>query len=291
MDVFGTTMTVLQKIYTITVFIRRVVADIDNYKSSKCDIHNKLEHEYLFITTFKDLFFEDSMKDDRFPLDLERDVENILGALKKSLTEYGLLAAKQVLLKNDNSQLNKDDGHQATISDPLPPENNRGWQPVLIDGSSTSKKDGTRPSPPRLRTTMKIKDFLKSANRALFDKDSITKNLAEYSEWTGRLRQTISLMLLITSTHGRSSPPGLAKSKRLEGPGLQDVIARQMFAKARAPADFAELPGVVTDKSESEEIPSIVVAKYDDGWGRIREVVAEYRGYDVKLIAATLASD
>jgi len=115
MDAFGAAVTSLHEIYNITMFIRRVVADMDSYASSKQDIHDKLEHEFLFMTTFKDLFFEDMMRDDRLPLDLKRDVDNILRALKKSLMEYELLATKHGLLVDDTDRPNVDGGNQQQL--------------------------------------------------------------------------------------------------------------------------------------------------------------------------------
>jgi len=101
MDIFATTITVMTEVYNITVFIRGVVADITAYGSDRREIQDKLEHEFLFLEYSKDIIFFDYeavMHNDQLHINWKRDVSTILAALKKALTEYGMLAAKHELL-------------------------------------------------------------------------------------------------------------------------------------------------------------------------------------------------
>ncbi len=109
MDIFGTTVTAMAEVYKITMFIRGVVADMKAYDSSKREIQDKLEHEFLFLTTFKELFFDKEavMRSDHLHDNLKRDVFIILTALKKSLAEYGVLAAKHGLLGEEDGARRK----------------------------------------------------------------------------------------------------------------------------------------------------------------------------------------
>ena len=100
MDIFSTTITVVQEIYTITVFVRGVVVEMKGYEENVSEIQARLEHEFIFLETFKALFFDENNSFQQYkslPLSLTRGVDNILLSLKKCLAQYGLLAAKHGL--------------------------------------------------------------------------------------------------------------------------------------------------------------------------------------------------
>lgn len=257
MDLFSSAVAAVGEIYDITMFIRRVVSDMKTYESARRDIQAKLEHELVLLAAFKDLFFDKEavMRDDRFPVSLKHDVHIILTGLKKALTEYGMLAAK----------------HE------------------LLDGEAGLSKELSSALPASLgdRVKLKVKKIRRTTGWALFDKDKMAETLAEYSEWTGRLRQTMSLALLILSAFGSSALQDLAGTRRVQDMGLEDVVARQMLVDSEPPAEFTELPGDVTIMSKPTGNQNMVLAKYDDGWGRAQEVVVEYRKYSKALVMAT----
>lgn len=255
MDIFGTTITVMHEVYNITIFIRGVIADIKAYDSSRREIQDKLEHEILFLSAFRDIFFEKGavMRNEHLHLDLKHDVHNILTALRKALTEYGMLAAKHGLLDGENN-----------------------W-PEHVNEQSTSFSD---------RIKLKVKDLRRTVDWALFDREKIMKTLAEYSEWTGRLRQTMSLVLLTLSAFGSSPLEDFARSERVKEMGLEEVVNRQLLAHSKPPEDFQGLSGRVVEGSKLIHDADMKSAKYMDDWGRDEEVMVEYRKYSKELIRA-----
>ncbi|KAJ2904292.1 uncharacterized protein MKZ38_008351 [Zalerion maritima] len=251
MDIFGTTITVLTEIYNITIFIQGVVSDIKAYDSTKLEIQDKLDHEILFLCCFRDLFFDKEavMCNDHLHVHLKRDVHIILMALRKALTEYRMLAAKHELL---DAEINNSE---------------------LLSFSE--------------RVKLKVKDLKRTVDWALFDKERILKTLAEYSEWTGRLRQTMSLVLLTLAAFRSSALGDSTKSKRAKDMGLQDVVARQALVNSKPPEDFHGLSGHIVEVSELVHgSRDMRLAKYEDDWCRVEEVVLEYRKYSSELVRA-----
>ncbi|KAL6228738.1 hypothetical protein BDW75DRAFT_134466 [Aspergillus navahoensis] len=256
MDIFGTSITVMHEIYNITIFIRGVIADVKAYGPTKREIQDKLEHEFLFLKAFKAIFFDEEavMRDGYLHAALKNDVCNILNALRKALTEYGMLAAKHGLLGIEYHLPDQASDQSSSFSD---------------------------------RVKLRVKDLKRTIDWALFDKEKITKTLAEYSEWTGRLRQTMSLVLLTLSALGNSPLGDFAKSTRAKDMGLRHVIDRQILATSKPPDDFHGLSGRIVEGSELLHSSDMRTAEYEDDWGRLEAVVLEYRRYNRDLILAT----
>jgi serine/threonine protein kinase len=289
MDVFGTTVTVIQEIYTITVFIRGVVTDVKNYDADRDDIAVKIEHEYLFLESFKGLFFDDDgalMANAQLPTNLKRDVENNLKALKGCLAEDGLLAVKYGILIDT-------DGNGET-------------QPSIADTSKTGAGEHSISLARRIKS--KVLDLKKKAvDWALFDKDKLLKLLVEYSQWTERLRQTMSLMLLVSAVFGNKRVTEFASSKTAKDLGLRNVAKRQLLAKSSPPDKYKALSGTIVEGSikavgettleNTEALSGTVVessatqvdlqiADYQDEWAKSVKVVVEYREYSSALLQA-----
>jgi hypothetical protein len=257
MDIFGTTITVMHEVYNITLFIRAVVADIKAYDTEKRTIQDKLEHEFLFLNSFKDLFFDNEglMGNRQLPMNLKRDVQIILSALKKALTEYESLAAKHGFFHEDDGQ--------------------------------TGESESVSHSSFRERLGLKMRDLRRSVNWALFDKEKILETLKEYSEWTGRLRQTMSLVLLTLSAFKGTALEDFAKSKRAKDLRLQGSITRQVLARSEPPQHFKPLEGHIVGELKPNDDSNMIMAKYEDDWGRSENVVVEVRRYNKDLVRAT----
>ncbi|MCJ1316484.1 hypothetical protein MMC15_001805, partial [Xylographa vitiligo] len=187
MDIFSTTITVVQEIYTNTVFVQGVVLEMKGYEENVSDIQAKLEHEFIFLETFKALFFDENDSFQQYkslPLNLTRDVDNILLSLKKCLAQYGLLAAKHGLNQSEPLaliQLTETAIAEApTMGDPAEPRN--GFRGRLKASFQTLKKK------------------LEPLDWALFSKYKIVVLLKDYSEWTERRRQVMTLMLLVAGS-------------------------------------------------------------------------------------------
>lgn len=87
---------VIHEIYTITLFIKGVVADVKIHDADREKILAKVEHEHLSLETFKVLFFDDEgalMANKRLPGSFKHDVATTLLKLKHCPLEYGLEAA------------------------------------------------------------------------------------------------------------------------------------------------------------------------------------------------------
>ncbi|CZR43681.1 uncharacterized protein FPRO_07402 [Fusarium proliferatum ET1] len=267
MDIFSTTVTVIHEIYTITVFIKGVVTDVKNYDSDKTDILAKVEHEFLFLESFKALFFDDHgalMASEQLPVNLKRDVSNILQALKRCLAEYGLLAAKHDMLS---------DGIESPECENIA---------STIPGKTTAKSEWFK------NKMVELKDLKKrSFDWALFDKDKLLDTLVKYNQWTERLRQTMSLTLLVSAVFGNAKLKTFSNSKTARDLGLQKVAKRQLLAKASPPDTFKALNGQIIEASDSMTNSSLQIADYVDEWERTRRIIVEYREYSSSLVQAT----
>ncbi|KAH0545480.1 hypothetical protein FGG08_000481 [Glutinoglossum americanum] len=262
MNPFGVTLGAITEICRITIFIRDIIADGRAYDPDRQGIRDKLEHELLFMESFRELFFDNDgalMRYDRLPTNLRRDVDVTLNALKKTLAEYGMLAARHGFLdlENDGQAVKTATNDEALIS-------------------------------LRERIKSKLIDLKKkNIDWALFGKGEMLKTLSEYSEWAERLRQTMSLMLLTLTAFGDTTLRDFADSKRAMDMGLQEVAQRQILAHSGPPEDFKALDGLIVEVSETPNTSSIRLARYEDEWGAAREVVVEYRTYDSALAYAT----
>jgi hypothetical protein len=266
MDIFTTTVTAITEIYRITIFIKGVVTDIENRDADKQEIRDKLDHELLFLDSFKHLFFDNDGKfiyDSRLPDSLKRDVEILLSALKGTLAEYGMLAAKHGML-----DLEPDDD---------------------ADTATTQEDDLKSPSGRIQRVQLMLKDLKsRTFDWALFDKKKLTQTLAAYSGWTERLRQTMSLMLLTLAAFDKSSIRKFTNNEEARNLGIQHVARRQLLAKTETPANFSPLQGRIIEDTETSSDADVKLAMYMNEKQQINEkVVVEYRKYGNELIQAT----
>ncbi|CAI7641394.1 unnamed protein product [Penicillium palitans] len=218
MDIFQTTVTAIHEICRITIFIRRVVQEIRTYEENVSQLQAELEHEYL-------------------PDNLTRSVNNILTALNKCLAEYRIIALKHGL---DLSEAELAVGLEQQI--------------ITTTPQSCSSSVAVIPVPPNGRISEGYRDKFRAIitalgqksrapEWALFSKIKIQALLAQYSQWTERLRQVMTLMLLVEGRVGSLSVHDIATQNAGSALGLQKPAARQLRAQSDPPADFGPLEG------------------------------------------------
>ena len=103
MEIFNITISVIEQIYTITVFIQGIVNDVRSYESDKEEIQQQLQYKFLFVDVFKSTFFDNKLSQDHYrkqPTALQTDVHTTLTKLQSILYKYGIKAAKHGLLNN-----------------------------------------------------------------------------------------------------------------------------------------------------------------------------------------------
>ncbi|KAL4766963.1 hypothetical protein BDW60DRAFT_212421 [Aspergillus nidulans var. acristatus] len=269
MDIFGTTVTAIHEVWRITNFICGVVREIRAYEDNVSQLQIELEHEFVFLETFKKLFFDDDTHELRqfryLPDNLTRSVHNILTALNKCLAEYRLVALKHGL-----------DLSEAEPAVELELETNT----VLPHGTES---DGYRDKFRGLVTALRQK--AKAPEWALFSKSKIQALLDQYSQWTERLRQVMTLMLLVEGRVGSLSVHEIATQGAGSALGLQKTAARQLRAHSEPPADFGPLEGSFRKMGNASSTSSelhYAVGTYTDAFGvSSTTVIMEKHTFDI----------
>ncbi|KAM0421183.1 hypothetical protein ACHAPT_011075 [Fusarium lateritium] len=241
MDIYTTASTAIHDIYSITVFIRTVIADVNDREQTLLDIQVELEHEFLFLETFKTLFFgdEDNNGDERpgrwfesLPENFQRDVKNILCRLRRCLDSYEIVALKHGLnLSEANILLEREDKQIEPRDSQIPPERARKGNMARLRAKLED-----------VRKKIDWEEKLKGLEWALFDKDETKKLVEQYGEWTGKLRQVMMLILLVSGKLGNYDRVNLG-AEISTALGVTKAIRRQIRAKSKHPANFPPLTG------------------------------------------------
>ena len=275
MDIFGTTVTVLEEIYAITVFVKGVVDDVKSYESDKDRIKKKLEHEFVFVDAFRTIFFGDGATSELYkqqPRMLQEDVKSTLDQLKTVLAEYGIEAAKHGILRHDAEE--GKDKTSAIAGEHTKALNNRVGK--FVDNLLSKAKD--------------IK--LKAIDWSLFEKTKILKMLEIYGEWTQRLRQSMTLMTEKMLLKGLTTFREFADTQQAKDLGLKEVATRRWLTQDVPDDNFAALDGTIVKGSERPMASNIMVAEFQASWSpKPKDVVLEYRKYDRALRQAVDAKD
>ncbi|EGX44862.1 hypothetical protein AOL_s00176g33 [Orbilia oligospora ATCC 24927] len=240
MEVYTTASTAIHDIYAITVFIRTVIQDVKQRQQALEDIQAQLEHEFLFLETFNILFFGD---DDRsgpwfrsLPDLFQRDLNNILTSLRRCLDAYDNVALKHGLnLSEANSTLGREDKQdESSTPDTLPSE------------SSKNKVGRYRSIIEQMTKKIAWKERMKKLEWALFDQEEVKKLTDQYREWTERLRQVMTLILLMSGNLGGYAISDLGVdvgAKISKALGVTKAVRRQIRAKSEVPKKFPALEG------------------------------------------------
>ena len=261
MDVFQTTVTVIDQVYTITIFIRGVVRDYKAYAIDKADFQMKLQHEFVFVDHFKSIFFDNKANLERYdeqPPYLKQDVFNILTKLRSYLHDYSVEAAKHGML-DDSIVQGKGKGTKGPIPQVVPEkELRKRVHQLWVEAKETKKK---------------------AIDWALFDKARIEKNLARYGEWTERLRQIMPLMLPLTEFGGY-----FADTEEAKAMGLLNVAKRRALRRREPPAHFRALTGTIGERPESSKASTLKIVSYSDVLEPDpNDYAVEYRHYSSAL--------
>ncbi|KAF3159686.1 hypothetical protein TWF788_003661 [Orbilia oligospora] len=240
MEVYTTVSTAIHDIYAITVFIRTVIQDIKQRQQALDDIQAQLEHEFLFLETFNNLFFGD---DDRsgpwfrsLPDLFQRDLNNILTSLRRCLDTYDNVALKHGLnLSEANSTLGREDKQDESFTpDTLPSK------------SSKDKVGRCRSIIEQMTKKIAWKERMKKLEWALFDQEEVKKLTGKYREWTERLRQVMTLILLVSGNLGGYATSDLGVNvgaKISQALGVTKAVRRQIRANSEVPKRFPALEG------------------------------------------------
>ena len=275
MDIFSTTVTVLQEIYAITVFVKGVIGDVKSYESDTDKIKKKLEHEFVFVDAFRTTFFADGATSELYkqqPRMLQEDVKSTLDQLKTVLAEYGMEAAKHGILGHNADEGKDETG--AVAAEENTAIHNRVRK--FVDSALSKAKD--------IR--------LKAIDWSLFEKAKILKMLEIYSGWTQRLRQSMTLMIEKMLLRGLTTYQEFADTQQAKDLGLKEVATRRSLMQDVPDDNFAALDGAIVKGSERPIAPNIMLAKYQANWATQRkDIVLEYRKYDRPLRQAIDAKD
>ncbi|KAK6505894.1 hypothetical protein TWF481_007783 [Arthrobotrys musiformis] len=240
MEVYTTASTAVHDIYAITVFIRTVIQDVKQRQQALDDIQAQLEHEFLFLETFNILFFGD---DDRsgpwfrtLPDLFQRDLNNILTSLRRCLDAYDNVALKHGLnLSEVNSTLGREyKQDECSTAD------------TLSSKSSKNKVGRYRSIIEHMTKKVAWKERMKKLEWALFDQEEVKKLTDQYREWTERLRQVMTLILLVSGNLGGYATSDLGVdvgAKISRALGVTKAVRRQIRAKSEVPKRFAALEG------------------------------------------------
>jgi hypothetical protein len=167
------------EIYTVSVFIRRVVHDIHDYEATVSSIQARLEHEFLFLDTFKQQFLDPNdgnlRKFKSLPDNLARNVCSILTGLNICLVEYRVVALKHGVDLTEAEELLELETNATSIISP-------STAPVTNEDRARRFRDKVR----ALAATLRQKSL--APEWALFSKSKMEIMVNEYSQWTKRLR-------------------------------------------------------------------------------------------------------
>jgi hypothetical protein len=265
MDIFSTSLEVISLIYETTIFIREVTQDIKEYGSAKRDISERLEHELVFVETFTDVCFGEErglLRDSRVRDSVKRDVQHCLDALSNSLSAYRVEASKFTGIVPELAGDLRD----------LDAREKKKWK--FGQGMRTRCQAWRKKASP--------------LEWALFGKEEMEALLLHYTEWTNRLRQTLSIILLLVGY----PTPGFAASSQAADLGVKEVSERQIRGHSQPPENYDALDGDMKEAVICKPGQQLIRGVYEDksGFDSI-EVIVEIRQYDDAIALATSERD
>ncbi|KAF2242362.1 hypothetical protein BU26DRAFT_555589 [Trematosphaeria pertusa] len=264
MDLFSTSLEIIHLVYTTTIFIRDVTQEVKGYGDAKRDISERLEHELVFVETFSDVCFGEErgfLRDTRVRDSVKRDVKHCLDALNKALAAYRAEAWKYAGAVPDLVDQSAEDLTKLELKD----EGKKKWR----DGMKARCQVWRKKAAP--------------LEWALFGKEEMEALLVAYSEWTDRLRQTLSIILLLVGT------PTLefAASAQAANLGVKEVSERQARVVSKPPEEYDALQGEMKNPVVAKPGNGLIRGVYEDesGFDSV-DVVVEIRPYEEALSLA-----
>ncbi|KAJ5679745.1 hypothetical protein N7462_007989 [Penicillium macrosclerotiorum] len=255
MDVYGTAVTAITQVYQVTVFIQGVISDIKAFDDDRAEIKIKLNVQLSTLLFFKRRFFHPEHglmtpgKVDPFIADT---IEGLLVQMRKTLAEYEIVATKYGLVDEEYT---------------IEPEKPKVQESLLERAKAKAK-------------SLKLKGY----DWSLFDKKKLNRILEAYTKWSEDLRNIMQHMSQETLAElAQSDPQGLKSS------GLEPVLKRRMLAEAKAPADFHELTGTITENGKAAG--GFQLGNWSHAESEVMTVVVEYHEYESMLKRDDLESD
>ncbi|KAF3916889.1 hypothetical protein ABW21_db0200103 [Orbilia brochopaga] len=278
MDVFGTAVTAIHEIYTITVFIRGVVEEIRAYDKTVSQIQAKFDIEYAFLVEFKRLFFDgdDKLKQYQYlSPHLIRAIDAVIVELNSGLADYRLFIKGQGL---DFSDLEDETAAKAMAELAIKESGDNDSAPVEASTEKPSKLQGFWSN---LKKDMGEKK--RQLKWALFNKEKIEALVGQYEIWSGKLRRVMKLVLLVEGRVGNQTQADLANKDNKPALGLGKIAARQIRAQdEEVPAEFTALDGDFDLGPGTQDVSaSYKIGNYVDELGDSTPAIMEQHSFDI----------
>ncbi|KAK6353508.1 hypothetical protein TWF696_005471 [Orbilia brochopaga] len=278
MDLFGTAVTAIHEIYTITVFIREVVQEIKNYDESIAQIQAKFDIEYAFLVEFKRLFFDDDDKLRQYQYlspHLLRAIDAVVVELNKGLADYRLFIKGHGL---DISDLEADSAAAAVAELAIQKSED-------VDAASVQAPTGKRAKLQGFWDNMKkeVGEKKRQLKWALFNKEKIEALVDQYEIWSGKLRRVMKLVLLVEGRVGSQTQADLANNHTKPALGLGKAAARQIRAQDSEPStDFTPVEGEFEPgPGRQDASASYQIGTYIDELGESIPAISEQHAFDI----------
>lgn len=247
MDFYGTAVTAITQLYQVTVFIQGVISDVKSFDDDRAEIRLKLNVQLSTLLFFKRTFFHPDHglmlpgKVDDF---IAHTVSDLLEQMRMTLAAYEVVAVKYGLAEEE-----------FTLESVKPKV-----QESLLDRAKNKA------------TTLKHK----AVDWSLFDKKKLNRILETYTKWSEDLRNLMQHMSQETLAKlAESDNQGLKES------GLEPMMKRRRLVEAKAPADYHDLAGTITE--EGKQTGGFQLGKWSSPTCEAVQVVIEYHEYESML--------
>ncbi|KAL7920909.1 hypothetical protein ACQKWADRAFT_297059 [Trichoderma austrokoningii] len=254
MDFYDTASTAVGQLIQVTIFIKGVITDIEEFEDNLHDIQLKISIQLATLEFFRRRFVDSKdalMLPGRSSEFLVQTVTDLLLTMTGKLAVYEAFMRKYDILDDDGNE-----------------------------GSPEGEKDSKSSFLERARTKFKTLK-LKGYDWAIFDKKKLLAVLEDYKSDTDSLRgmmQHFSQEAIYSFVEGSS----------LKGTGLESVIKRQKLAKIELPSDFAEIEGEFAEEGISAE--RFQLGRWSHQ-GSSTQVIVEHHEYEAQLRSDDLDDD
>lgn len=247
MDFYGTASTAITQLYQVTVFIQGVISDYKSFDDDRAEIRLRLNTQLATLVFFRRICCDPEYglllpgKADEFIADT---VNGLLDQMRTALAAYERVAVNYGL------------GYEEFTIESVKPE---------IEESLIKRWKSKA-------AVIKHKAF----DWSLFDKKKLNVMLEEYTRLSGELRnimQHISQEMIAILVAGNREV--------LKGTGLEPVLTRRSLAENKAPADFHELAGTITN--EGKKTGGFQLGRWSAPESETTQVVVESHEYESEL--------
>ncbi|RAL13534.1 uncharacterized protein BO97DRAFT_388770 [Aspergillus homomorphus CBS 101889] len=216
MDVYGTAVTAITQAYQVTVFIQGVISDIKSFDEDREEVRLKLNVQLSTLLFFRRIFVHPEhglLLPGKLDTFIAKTIEGLLVQMRKTLTEYELVAVKY----------------------------------GLVTGGD---EDGGLEKPEEVKESLlhriKIKAMslkMKGYDWSLFDKKRLHKLLEAYTNWSADLRNLMQHL-----SQDALSRVVDENDQGLKATGLEPVMKRRKMVDTHAPNEFQSLEGQIIEE-------------------------------------------